>query len=57
MFDAVIYFNFSYLTGTVWPIIYPMIIGSIPTSILVWFICYFVCKSLIISIYPKKGEN
>jgi uncharacterized protein (DUF2062 family) len=46
---AFLEFDLSYLAQNGWPIFAPMLIGGIPTAIIVGFICYFALKPVISS--------
>ncbi len=41
--------DFDHLAETVWPIWWPMFLGSLPTALAVWFIFFFPLKYLISS--------
>jgi uncharacterized protein (DUF2062 family) len=45
--DAALKFDFSYLSVITWPIIGPMLLGSIPTVAGVWLLFYYVIKYII----------
>ena len=45
---AVMNLDMSYLLETAWPVFWPMLIGGIPTFILVWLGTYFPLKMFII---------
>ena len=48
LFKACINLDFKSVGAEVWPIFYPMLVGSIPYYIVVWFLSYyFIKKSLL----------
>ena len=42
--EAVLKFDYEYLIDTTWPILFPMLMGSIPTSIVMWSFFYYLIK-------------
>lgn len=52
-FDMIKNLNFEAFIQDVWPVLYPMIIGSIPFCLLSWIITYIIIKKLVI----KAKEN
>ena len=42
--EAALKFDYEYLMDTAWPILLPMLIGSIPTSIVMWLFFYYLIK-------------
>jgi uncharacterized protein len=42
--EAVLKFDYEYLIDTAWPILLPMLMGSIPTSIVMWLFFYYLVK-------------
>lgn len=41
---AILRMDLTYLFNTAWPVVWPMFVGSLPTSIAVWFAFYFTLK-------------
>ena len=39
--------NFAYILDNTWPLIWPMLVGSLPTALVVWLLFYFVLLRLI----------
>ena len=40
-------FDHEYVIHSAWPVLQPMLIGSIPTSIVIWLFFYYLVKYLI----------
>ena len=55
IFNAVINFDFEHVVDSSWPIIFPMLMGSVPTCVIAWLVFYFIIKYLLKS--PKKQLN
>lgn len=57
---ALMTFDFRLFISDVWPILFPMIIGSIPFYIISWFISYYLVKKALDGIEigkkSKKGK-
>ena len=47
MFDGVLMMDMGYLVEYVWPVLWPMLVGAIPTMLFVWFLFYLPLNSLI----------
>lgn len=47
-FHSVVNFDFKAMETDVWPIIYPMMIGSIPFFIVVWCLSYYFIKKTLL---------
>ena len=45
--EAVLKFNYDYLIDTAWPILSPMLMGSIPTAIAMWLLFYYLIKCIL----------
>tara|TARA_B100000315_G_C14587217_1_gene593687 strand:+ start:610 stop:1167 length:558 start_codon:yes stop_codon:yes gene_type:complete len=45
--QAALKFDLTFLSDTVWPIFGPMLLGSIPTAIVTWFLFYYAIKHII----------
>jgi uncharacterized protein (DUF2062 family) len=45
--EAALKFDYNYLIDTAWPILWPMFMGSIPTSIVMWLFFYYLIKHMI----------
>ncbi len=54
--EAALKFDITYLAETAWPILGPMLMGSIPTAIVTWFLFYYLVKYIINS-YRKSREE
>jgi len=40
-------FDFTFLFDTAWPVLLPLLVGSVPVSFLVWFIFYLPLRPMI----------
>lgn len=49
-FHSATNFDFKALEADVWPIIYPMMVGSIPFYIISWCLSYYFIKKILINI-------
>ena len=47
MFNGVLMMDMGYLVEHVWPVLWPMLVGAIPTMLFVWFLFYLPLNSLI----------
>ncbi len=45
--EALLKFDYNYLIETAWPILWPMLMGSIPTAIVMWLFFYYLIKYII----------
>jgi hypothetical protein len=45
--EAALKFDYEYLINTAWPILWPMLMGSVPTFIVMWLIFYYLIKYII----------
>jgi uncharacterized protein (DUF2062 family) len=45
--EALLKFDYNYLIETAWPILWPMVMGSIPTAIVMWLFFYYLIKYII----------
>ncbi len=54
---AVMNLDMSYLFETAWPVFWPMLIGGIPTFIIVWLGTYFPLKMLIIRYQINRKKS
>ena len=45
--EAALKFDYEYVIHSAWPVLKPMLIGSIPTSIVIWLFFYYLVKYLI----------
>jgi uncharacterized protein len=52
--QALLRFDMIYLFETAWPVMAPMLAGSIPTAIIVWFIFYLPMKPMIASYHHHR---
>jgi uncharacterized protein (DUF2062 family) len=53
-FDALLRFDMMYLAESAWPIISPMLVGSVPTMIVVWMAFYFALKPMIAAFQDRR---
>jgi uncharacterized protein (DUF2062 family) len=44
--EAALKFDYNYLIDKVWPILWPMLMGSIPTAIAMWLFFYYLIKCM-----------
>ncbi len=57
--EAALKFDHVYLIDNAWPVLLPMLMGSIPTSVVMWLVFYYLSKYIINSYRrsnPKKVE-
>ncbi len=54
MIEAMLNFDMAYLFHTVWPVWWPMLLGSIPSAILVWLIFFFTLRPLVASYQHRR---
>ena len=47
MFEALLSGNIDFLYDTAGPVFWPMLIGSLPTVLVVWIVFYFPLKALV----------
>ena len=52
--QALLRFDVIYLFETAWPVMAPMLVGSIPTAIVVWFAFYLPTKPMIASYHHRR---
>ncbi|HJO96551.1 MAG TPA: DUF2062 domain-containing protein, partial [Rhodospirillales bacterium] len=52
--QALLRFDMVYLFETAWPVLAPMLVGSIPTVIVVWFVFYLLMKPMIASYHHRR---
>ena len=52
--QALLRFDMIYLFETAWPIMTPMLAGSVPTAIVVWFVFYLLMKPMIASYHHRR---
>ncbi len=57
LLDATLSLDFNYILETAWPIFWPMFVGSIPTSIAVWFIFYLPLKYMVSSYKSRHNST
>jgi uncharacterized protein (DUF2062 family) len=55
--EAALKFNYDYFIDTAWPILWPMLMGSIPTAIVMWLFSYYLIKYIINSYRRPKSES
>lgn len=55
--DAIISYDLSYLLETAWPVFWPMLIGSIPSFIVIWVSFYFLLRPLIKRYQEKRWRS
>jgi len=51
---AFLTFDTTYLMKVAWPVLSPMLAGAVPTSIIGWFVIYFLTRFVIKSIGRKR---
>ncbi len=49
MVEAVLRLDAAYLFETAWPVFLPMLVGGMPTALVVWFACYVPLKPVVAS--------
>ena len=52
--NILVTFNFSVFVEDVWPIIFPMIIGSVPLVVVSWLLTYYILKNALKKVGVKK---
>ena len=55
--EATLKFDLTYLAETAWPVFGPMLMGSIPTVIVTWFLFYYLVKYIINSYRQSRVER
>jgi len=53
-FDALLRFDMMYLAESAWPVIGPMLAGSVPTMAVVWLVFYFSLKPMITTYHERR---
>jgi hypothetical protein len=53
-FDALLRLDLMYLAESAWPVIGPMLAGSVPTMVVVWLIFYLAMKPLIAAYQERR---
>ena len=56
LFHAIITLDFNLFVSDIWPIFLPMLIGSIPYFILVWWLVYYMSLKAL-SVKDTKGDK
>ncbi|MBL6945248.1 MAG: DUF2062 domain-containing protein [Rhodospirillales bacterium] len=51
--EAFLRFDLVYLVETAWPVFWPMVIGGIPTALVVWFVFYLPLKP-VVAAYQRR---
>ncbi len=54
MIEAMLNFDMTYLFETVWPVWWPMLLGSIPSFVVVWLLFFFTLRPLIASYQHRR---
>jgi uncharacterized protein (DUF2062 family) len=58
IYKALINSDFSLFFDEIWPILWPMIVGSIPLGIAVWVLTYYALKKMLVHpIHKKEQQN
>ena len=57
MINGVLMGDIDYLMETVWPVWWPMMVGAIPSMLIVWFGSYLPLKSLIQSYQITRRQR
>ena len=52
--QALLRFDMIYLLETAWPVVMPMLAGSVPTAIVVWFVIYLPIKPMIATYHHRR---
>ena len=52
--QALLRFDMIYLFETAWPVMAPLLAGSVPTTIVVWFVFYLLMKPMIASYHHRR---
>ena len=59
--EAALKFDYDYLIDTAWPILWPMLMASIPTVIVMWLFFYYLISYMVNyyrrPFYKKNGTN
>lgn len=55
--EALLSLNLTYLFETAWPILWPMLVGSLPMYIIVWFVFYLPLRPLIGAYQDRRRER
>jgi uncharacterized protein (DUF2062 family) len=55
--EAVLKFDVAHLTETAWPIFSPMLVGSVPTTIVAWFLSYYLVRYILNSNRRARFER
>lgn len=56
-FHALMTFDFRFFFTDIWPIVWPMMIGSIPFYIVSWLVSYFLVKKALDRIAENRKEK
>jgi len=54
MMNAALNLDMIYLVETAWPVWWPMLLGSLPTAVVVWFLFYWPLKPLIAAYQNRR---
>lgn len=54
---ALLSFDFSAFLTDIWPVLWPMMVGSIPFVVVVWFITYYLLKTALTKFGTKKLQQ
>ena len=54
MIEAMLNFDMAYLFHTVWPVWWPMLLGSIPSALVIWLIFFFAFRPLIATYQRRR---
>jgi len=57
MLEAMLNFDMAYLFHTVWPVWWPMFLGSIPSFVVVWLAFFFALRPLIASYQHRRVKR
>ena len=52
--DAALSLDMVYLFKTAWPVLWPMVVGGIPSAIVAWFISYFLLKPMVAAYQHRR---
>ncbi len=57
MVEAALRFDLHYLVNHVWPVWWPMMVGSVPTLIIVWFAFYFPMNAMVAAYQRQRRQR
>jgi uncharacterized protein (DUF2062 family) len=54
---ALLELNVQYLTGEAWSLVRPMVIGALPTGLVVWLVMYWPIKALLVKYQERRQKR